>query len=259
MKLARAGLSLTFLLLSLVPAVAQQRPLTTGAGEFYRVEFEYRNWDGKLITELEVGSDPTNISLTDDLGAPDERVHHFLGAVRLAQWLKLRGSYLKRDYEATATIRRDLTIAGTTLPALSTVDTTQTLQYTTIGAEGDLYAAEYFVFSVVGDYTRFYTETLLDSSDGSLVDLRRRELGLVTLGVKLRVYLTPAFSLSGEASGMKKDGSGVLTNLEGLGTYNFGRHFAVSFGYQHRYARLDKGDREIYRIKGSYFGATVRF
>jgi hypothetical protein len=249
-----------FLLLLRVPAGAQQQAGTiNGLGELYRVEFEYRNWDASLITELEVGPDSTNVSLSEDLGVPDERIHHFMGAVRIVSWLKARGSYLKREYAATVMIRRDLTIDGTTIPALTNVDTDQTLEYVTIGAEGDLYASEYFVFSAVGDYTRFRTDTRLLASNGSLVDLGQRELGLLTLGLKLRIYLTPNFAVTGEASGMKKDGSGVLTNLDGLATYSFNRNFAVSFGYQHRYARIDQGDREIYRLKGSYFGATVRF
>lgn len=260
MKLARTGLCLMFFLLSLAPAGAQQRArVNNGAGEFYRVEFEYRNWRGKLVSELEVGPDSTNISLSDDLGIADERIHHFMGAVRLVSWLKVRGSYFKREYAATATIRRDLTIDGTTIPALTDVDTAQSLEYLTIGAEADLYGSEYFVFSAVGDYTRFRTDTLLEGSNGSLVDLEQRELALLTLGLKLRIYLTPNFAVTGEASGMKRDGSGVLTNLDAVASYNFNRNIAVSFGYQHRYARLDQGDREIYRLKGSYFGATVRF
>ena len=260
MKVARTGLCLMFLLLVQVPAGAQQRVgVNYGLGELYRVEFEYRNWDASLITELEVGPNSTNVSLSDDLGVPDERIHHFMGAVRMVSWLKARGSYLKREYAATATIRRDLTMDGTTIPALTDVDTAQTLEYGTIGAEGDLYSSEYFVFSAVGDYTRFRTDTRLLGSNGSLVDLGQRELALLTLGLKLRIYLTPNFAVTGEASGMKRDGSGVLTNVDGVVNYNFNRNFAVSFGYQHRYARIDQGDREIYRLKGSYFGATVRF
>ena len=120
MKLARVGLCLMFLLLFLVPASAQQRRRPTyGVGEFYRVEFEYRSWDAKLISELEVGPDSTNVSLTDDLGLPDQRINVFMGAVRVVSWLKVRGSYLKQEYAATATIRRDLTIGGTTFPARS--------------------------------------------------------------------------------------------------------------------------------------------
>ena len=259
MKVARTGLCLMFLLLFLVPARAQQRGVISGAGESYRVEFEYRNWDAKLVTELEVGPDSTNVSLSEDLGIPDERIHQFMGAVRIVSWLKARGSHLKREYAATATIRRDVTMDGTTIPALTSVDTAQTLEYMTIGAEGDLYGSEYFVFSMVGDYTRFRTDTRLLGSDGSRIDLGQRELALLTLGLKLRIYLTPNFAVTGEASGMKKDGSGVLTNLDGVASYNFNQNFAVSFGYQHRYARIDQGDREVYRLKGSYFGATVRF
>jgi len=47
--------------------------------------------------------------------------------------------------------------------------------------------------------------------------------------------------------------------LDILATYNFNQNFGVSFGYQHRYARIDQGDREIFRLKGSYLGASVRF
>ena len=260
MKLARTGFCLLFLLMIVMPAAAQQRPgYVNGAGEFYRVEFEYRNWDADLITELEVGPDATNVSLSEDLGIPKERLNHFMGAVRVISWLKVRGSYLKRDYVAAATIRRDLTIDGTTFPALTNVDTTETLQYTTIGVEGDLYAGPNGVFSVVGDYTRLRTDTMMDGSNGSQVDLGERELSLLTLGLKLRIYLTPNFSVTGEANGMKREGTGVLTNLDGVASYHFGRNFAASLGYQHRYARFDQGDREIYRLKGWYFGATVRF
>ena len=260
MKIARTGLCLMFLLLFLVPARAQQGSSpSNGAGEFYRVEFEYRNWNAKLISELEVGPDPTNVSLADDLGVPNERINVFMGAVRLIPWLKVRGSYLKQEYVSSATIRRNLTIDGTTIVALTTVDTAATLQYTTIGAEVDLYGSNALVLSVVGDYTRFRTETLLDGSDGSEVDLGQRELGLLTLGVKIRVYLTPKFAVNGEASGMSKGGSGVLTNLDASAIYNFNPNLAFSFGYQHRYARLDRGDREIFRLKGTYFGASVRF
>ena len=260
MKLARMGLCLMFLLLFLVPASAQQRfRRASGAGELYRVEIEYRSWNAKLISELEVGPDSTNVSLADDLGLPDKRINVFMGAARLISWLKVRGSYLKQEYASSATIRRDLTIDGVTFVALTPVDTAAILQYTTIGAEGDLYASGSFVFSVVGDYTRFRTETQLNGADGTEADLGQRELGLLTLGMKVRVYMTPKFAVTGEASGMKKGGTGVLTNLDALATYNFNQNFGVSFGYQHRYARIDQGDREVFRLKGSYFGVSVRF
>ena len=260
MSIVRVGFGLIFVLLSVAYASAQQRTrINNGLGEFYRVEFEYRNWNAQIVTELEVGPDSTNVSLSDDLAIPDERINVFMGAARLLSWLKARGSFLKQEYDASAVLRRDLTIGGVTFPALSTVDTTLTLEYTTIGAEGDLYASQYMVFTVVGDYTRFRADTVLEVSQGNRTDLGRRELGLLTLGLKLRVYLTPHLSATGEASGMKRDGTGVLTNLDGVLTYNFNQNFAVSFGYQHRYARIDQGAREIFRLKGSYFGASVRF
>lgn len=265
MRLGRTGLLLIFLSLSVGYASAQQRrapgtAVGTGYGEFFRVEFQYRNWNAKHTTELEIGPGSTNISLGDDLNVPDERINMFMGAVRIMRFLKARGSYLKRDYEGSATIRRDLTIGGVTFPVLTDIDTAATIEYTTIGAEGDLYSTREFIFSVVGDYTRFRADTIIRGSNNGVAALGRRELALLTLGLKVKVYLTPAAALVVEASGMKKGGTGVLTNLDATFFYNFNKYFAVSIGYENRYARLDQpGRREIFRLAGAYFGVTVRF
>ncbi len=132
MRLGRTGLLLTFVFLSVGYAGAQQRRAPgasagTGWGEFFRVEFQYRNWNAKHTTELEIGPGSTNISLGDDLNLPDERINMFMGAVRILRFLRARGSYLKRDYEGSATIRRDLTIGGVTFPVLTDMDTALTM------------------------------------------------------------------------------------------------------------------------------------
>ena len=265
MKVGRTGLFLTLVLLSGDYANAQQRrspgkTAGTGYGEFFRVEFQYRNWNAKHITELEIGPDSTNISLGDDLNLPDERINVFMGTVRIMRFLKARGSYLKREYDGSATIRRDLTIGGVTFPALTDMDTALTIEYTTIGAEGELYATREFIFSVVGDYTRFRADSLITGSNRGAAALGRREVALLTLGLKVKVYLTPAAAVALEASGMKKGGTGVLTNLDATFFYNFNQYFAVSAGYQNRYARIDQpGRREIFRLAGGYFGVVARF
>ena len=85
-------------------------------------------------------------------------------------------------------------------------------------------------------------------------------MALLTLGLKVKVYLTPAAALLLEASGLKKEGTGVLTNLDATFFYNFNRHFALSIGYENRYARVDQPERrEFFRLAGGYFGVTVRF
>lgn len=265
MRLGRTGLLLVFVLLSVGYVNAQQRRAPgrsagTGYGEFFRVEFQYRNWNAKHITELEIGPGSTNISLGDDLNVPDERINLFMGTVRIMCFLKARGSYLKRDYAGSATIRRELTIGGVTFPALTDMDSALTIEYTTIGAEGDLYATREFIFSVVGDYTRFRADTAIRGSNGGAAALGRREVALLTLGLKVKVYLTPAAAIVVEASGMKKGGTGVLTNLDATFFFNFNQYFAVSIGYENRYARIDRpGRREIFRLAGAYFGVAARF
>ena len=84
MRLGRTGLLLIFLSLSVGYASAQLRrapgtAVGTGYGEFFRVEFQYRNWDAKHTTELEIGPGSTNVSLGDDLNVPDERINMFMG------------------------------------------------------------------------------------------------------------------------------------------------------------------------------------
>ena len=265
MILGRTGVLLVFFVLSVGYASAQQRRAPgkaagTGYGEFFRVEFQYRNWNAKHTTELEIGPDSTNISLGDDLNLPDERINAFMGTVRILRFLKARGSYLKRDYEGSATIRRDRTIGGVTFPALTDMDTALTIEYTTIGAEGDLYETREFIFSVVGDYTRFRADTAIRGSNGGSAALGRREVALLTLGLKVKLYLTPAAAVVLEASGMRKGGTGALTNLDATFFYNFNKSFAVSLGYENRYARIDRpGRREIFRLAGAYFGVAARF
>ena len=265
MRLGRTVFLLVFVFLSVGYASAQQRRAPgqaagTGYGEFFRVEFQYRNWNAKHTTELEIGPGSTNISLGDDLNLPDERINVFMGAVRLMRILRARGSYLKREYEGSATIRRDLTIGGVMFPALTDMDTALTIEYTTIGAEVDLYSTREFIFSVVGDYTRFRADTAIRGSNGSAAALGRREVALLTLGLKTKIYITPAAAIVFEASGMRKGGTGVLTNLDATFFYNFNQHFAVSIGYENRYARVDQpGRREIFRLAGTYFGVAARF
>ncbi len=260
MRIARLALLVTLPLMPVANANGQQTQVGMGKGETYRVEFEYRRWNAKLTSELEVGLGATKISPTDDLGIDDKQENEFLGAVRIISWLKARGSYVRYQYDATRTATRDLTYAGVTFPAGTTVDTAMTLKYTTIGGEADLFSRREFVFSVVGDYTRFEADTVLSSADQGEADAGLMRVDLPTFGLKARVYLTPNFALTVEASGMRRESEGVLTNVDAVATFNFNPHAAVSFGYQNRYARVaGVAVRETFRLKGGYLGVTLRF
>jgi hypothetical protein len=254
MKSSRLGFYLAILVFSAGEASGQ----SIGLGEENRFEFEYRRWRPTLVSDWEVGNG-TAIHPKEDLGVSDEDESDFRGFLRFGRWVKVRGSYVSFDFQGSKTVEKDITLADITFPEGSNVDTSLKLQHYKVGVEVDILLLREGFLAVVADWSRTEARPILTSSEteanGGVLRVQ-----LPTLGLKGRVYLTRGLALTVEASGMRKGGSGVITDVEGVVTYSFSRNFGVSFGYRNLYTKwLDGDDRATFRLRGNFFSATVRF
>lgn len=242
--------------------LAQSRP-SPNYGEMTTVEVEVRRWRSELISELRFSGDGVRGSdLTPQgLGLPVERTWDYRGALRVTRRLKLRGSYFLVKYEGGTEPGSDLGIDGLVVPAGSPLDSRLELESLRVGAEFDVLTGAYGYLAVVGEYGRFQARTAFASAgEERSAEL---EVQMPLLGAKGRVYLTPALALTVEAVGMKQESEGVLTDFEGSVSYSLIPNLALTYGYRNSYSRVKPvetaGDRALFRLRGQYFGVTVRF
>jgi len=233
-------------------------------GEGYRVEAELRRWRSDLITELRLsggGIPGTTIDPFEDLGLENERIYDYHFRVRLAGRLKLRGSWMKVKYQGEKAVESALCVAGLCVPAGGGVSTTLELEETRGGAEVDLLQGDYGFLAIVGEYGRFEARPTFESGSESAGEPLRIDFPL--FGLKGRAYLTPALALSVEGIGWKNESEGVWTDFDANATYSAGRNLGFSYGYRNSYVRFKSiepiGDRAVMRVRGQYFGVTVRF
>ncbi|MGH9318491.1 MAG: hypothetical protein ACRD21_06705 [Vicinamibacteria bacterium] len=234
-------------------------------GEYSRVEFEVRRWRSDLSSELRLsggGIPGTTLDPTEALGLENERIWDYRFGVRVVRRVKLRGSWMKVKYEGGTTPSSEVCFAGlcaapgtTTAAALEVVETRG-------GAEVDLLHGVYGFVAVVGEYGRYEARPTFDAGASS-VSPESLRIDLPLFGVKARAYLTPALALTVEGIGMKKESEGVWTDFNAAASYSAIPNIALTYGYRNSYARFKgiepAGDRAVMRIRGQYFGVTVRF
>jgi hypothetical protein len=228
----------------------------TGLGEGNRAEFEVRRWRPEFRSELAVGG--PLIDVQRDLGVEDEKNQEYRGFLRLGRWMKVHGSTFKFDYQGLTTLDRDITFSHVTFSEGTEVLTNMALEQFKAGVEVDIFALREGFLAVIADYSSFKAKpiNLFSANDEAEETL---DVALITLGLKGRIYLTPGLALTAEATGMKKEGSGVITDFEGSATYNVSRNFGVALGYRNFYAKWLKGGRATFRIEGYFYSAIIRF
>jgi hypothetical protein len=225
-------------------------------GEGNMFEFELRQWRPNFGSQLEVGG--SLIRMEEDLGVQDEREFEYRGFLRFGRWVKVRGSGIRLDYGGSSTLGREITFHQVTFPEGTTVETSMRIENIKGGVEVDIFALQEGFLAVVADYSSFKAKPISLSSPEAQAE-KALDLALLTLGLKGRIYLTPALALTAEASGMKRESSGVITDFEGVITYNLSRNLGVSFGYRNLYAKWLKEGRATFRLEGYFFSGTVRF
>ncbi|MFX1417175.1 MAG: hypothetical protein ACFFC0_10210 [Promethearchaeota archaeon] len=220
------------------------------------MEFEVRRWRPGLRSELAVAG--PLFDLKSDLGVEDSRNQEYRGYIRFGRWLKVHASTFKFNFRGLSTLERDITFSDATFLEGTEVSTVMTLQHIKGGVEVDILALREGFLAVVVDYSDFKAKPVnLSSADSSAEETL--EMALPTLGLRGRIYLTPALALTAEATGMKRESTGVITDFEGVVTYNLSRNIGVSVGYRNFYAKWLKQGRAVFRMEGYFFSGTVRF
>ncbi len=255
---------LSFLVVSGTSALAQARRPSRNFGEQSRVEFDIRRWRSDLVSELRfsvpgtLGSDFDPVA---DLGLPAERVSDFHFCVRVAKRLRIRFNWFKVTYNADTVTSQALIIAGDFYASGSVVTSFLELELRRGGVEFDLLRGEYGWLAVVGEWAQLEANNNYNSSDADTT-IPPLRMSLPLFGIKTRIYLTPALAISVEGLGMKREAIGVMTDFDTSITYNAVPSLAFSYGYRNSYNRFkahEPASRTIYRLRGQYFGITVRF
>lgn len=254
------------MVLASVPAMAQAPARKTpNLGEQYRVEFHIRRWRSDLISELRLsggGIPGTTLDPFEDLGLENERIFDYHFGVRILGRVKLRGSWMKVKYLGDKAAESDICLAGLCVSPGGAMSTTLELEETRGGAEVDLVQGDYGFLAITGEYGRFEGRPTFESGASSAPTEPLR-IDFPLFGVKGRAYLTPALALTVEGMGWKNEGEGVWTDFDASASYSAGRNLGFSYGYRNSYYRFKslepEGDRAVMRIRGQYFGITVRF
>ena len=255
---------LSFLVLSGTSAFAQARRPNPNLGEQSRVEVDIRRWRSDLDSELRFsvpGTLGNDFDPVADLGLPAERLFDFHFGIRLAKRLRIRFNWFKGTYNADTVTSQTLIIDGDFYPSGNVVTSFLELEQRRGGLEFDVVRGDYGWLAVVGEWARFEANNAYHSNDvdTTIPPLR---MSLPLFGVKTRIYLTPALAVSMEGLGMKRETIGVMTDFDTSITYNAIPSLALSYGYRNSYNRFkanEPASRTIYRLRGQYFGITVRF
>lgn len=267
----RRALTLLALLVSFAgpaaPLEAQRQPAGgPNFGERSTFELEVRRWSADLISEIRLsqgGIAGTTLDPAADLNLPEGRGLDYRISIRVLRRLKLRGGFVSFDYEGEAAPSSPIAVAGLPVEAGQTVTSLLEFEQTRVGAEFDLLRGVYAYLAVVGEFVRLETRTEFEAGGVTARGGEPERMDLPLFGLKGRVYLTPAMALTLEAVGMKREATGVMTELEASATYNLMPNLAISYGYRNSYNRFKEleasGDRAVFRLRGQYVGVTVRF
>ena len=245
-------------------AFAQARRPSRNLGEQSTVEVDVRRWRSDLVSELRFsvpGTLGSDFSPVTDLGLPPERTFDYHFGVRLTNRIGIRGNWFRIRYAADTVTDQPLLIAGDFYPSGSILTTGLELEQRRGGISFALVTGEYGWIALVAEWARFSATNAYSSEEQETTPLPLR-MDLPLFGAKTRLYLTPALAVSIEGVGMKRDAIGVMTDFDASVTYNAIPNLAFSYGYRNSYNRFkqdEPGDRTIYRLKGQYFGVTVRF
>ncbi len=249
-----------------VTAAAQtqrQRP-SPNFGERSKVDFELRRWRSDLVSEMRL-SNPESIGSDFDpvlaLGLPQKRTFDYHVGIRLTRRIKIRANWFRVSYDADAIVSEALTISGTTFPSGATLTSFLELEQRRGGVQFDFWSGQYGYLAVAGEWVRFSAKTDFNSPGADVTPVPLT-MDLPIFGLASRLYLTPALAVSAEALGMKREETGVMTDVDVSITYNAVPSLGFSYGYRNSYNRfknVEPESRAIFRLRGQYFGVTVRF
>jgi hypothetical protein len=267
---ALSVLCLAFGLLAAAPARAQYAAKGTSdraTGETYHVEIGYYFWNPApeiAVTSEALGIIGSRIDFVSDLGIEQKRYGQLKVVLRPAKKHKFRFEYTPINYQAAATLNRDIIFNGIKYPIALPVSTDFKWNAYRFSYEWDfLYTDRGFLGVVLeAKYTDVQT-TLTNVLDTEFV---QAQAPIPAIGAIGRVYVAPNISITGEFTGFKlpdsinEDYGAKYFDFDLYGTVNFTDHAGAQVGYRSfNVVYKVKRDNGELNLKGLYFGGAVRF
>ena len=236
-------------------------------GENYYLEIAATWWKptvtGSITSDaLElVGS---RIDLVNDLGFTEvPRFRDLRVTIRPARKHKLRFQHTPLEYNAEATLTREISFAGQVYPVSLPVASGLTWKVWRFGYEWDVISRSRGFLGVLVELRRTELSAELTSvvASGSVA----AEAPLPSIGIVSRVYPLPDLALNLEFSGFKVPGmdgdyEGTYTDLEVSAMVNISNNLGVSAGWRRLNTDIRiKRDFGDLKFSGIWFGGAVRF
>ena len=252
-------------------ASAQYTPKSANAdrsiGETYWVEFSFDFWSptpNMVITSESLGIPGTAIDFVTDLGIQKTRFRQFDLVLRPAKKHKFRASVTPIRYEAEQLLTRTVVFNGIAYQLGLPVSSQVQWNAWRFGYEYDfIYRQRGFLGLLL---EAKYTEIEVNLDSLIAREYARAAAPVPAIGGIGRVYVARNVGLTFEVSGVglpkkiAKDIEARYIEYDFYGTGNFNDHIGVRVGYRvldvNYKIDLDEGD---VKLKGPYFGATVRF
>jgi hypothetical protein len=236
-------------------------------GETYHVELGGYFWNPTpdiAITSESLGIVGSRIDFVEDLGIEKQRFGQFKVVLRPSTKHKFRFEYTPINYDAVATLRRNVVFNGITFRAALPVETELKWNAYRFGYEWDFVYRERGFVGLLLDLK--YTDveaTLTSLLDTEFVHARAPIPAIGAIG---RVYVVPNISITGEFSAFKLPDSidenyrARFFDFDIYGTVNFTDNFGAQAGYRSFdvFYKVDDDEGELL-LKGLYFGGVVRF
>lgn len=249
------------------PASAQGMSSRPAMGENYYLELAATWWKPKVkgsITSDSLELVGSRIDLVDDLGFTETpRFRDIRITLRPARKHKLRFQHTPLEYNAEATLTRDISFAGEVFPVSLPVASDLTWKVWRFGYEWDVVSRSRGFVGVLFELRRTELSAALTSlvASGSVL----AEAPLPSIGVVSRIYPLPDLALNFEFSGFKVpemdgDYEGTYSDLEVSATVNISNNLGVSAGWRRLNTdiRIERDFGDL-KFSGVWFGGAVRF
>jgi hypothetical protein len=211
------------------------------ASELYQFRVAYDQFQSQLTGVARRGAAGTLVDVKEDLSIDDKRTWDVRAALQVKPGHKLRGSYLKLDYEGSAAPARGLVYGESVFLAGEPVVTSVNGNYITAEYELDFSRGTWGYVGALAGAKMFDFDSVLVAEERGVREVETTRKIVPSLGLALRFYMN-RISLTGEASGFTYGSKGHVIEADGIARIHLSDRFAVEGGY--RYLKAKGGETE---------------
>jgi hypothetical protein len=265
-----AAVTTVLVLVLSVPARAQYKPRPTNdpaTGESFHIEGSAGIWfptADMTVSSQSLGILGSQISFKDDLGLTDKHLPEFQLVLRPFRSHKLRLQYIPIQYDASATLTRDVIFNGIRyrlgLPTNSSLD----WKALRVGYEYDFIVKNSGFAGFILEAK--YTDVTVQLASPVNSEFAHAKAPIPAIGGIARYYVVPNISITGELTGFKIPDSvnnqynAHYVDIDVYGTLNLTNNIGAQAGYRSLdLGYLVKTDSGSFVLRGLYFGAVLRY